>query len=221
MSKALPSPPIISVRVCGRTLHALVDSGCTKSAIVYRVVSEMPVCLSRISQRVCMLDGSSTVCNYEGSVCVHMSSGALEVELSCLVVDELVTECDMVLGMDCITQLGGVFIDGAGVRFGGPELGGRNLQTPTPTGVVGNCAVVCDGDKERHVVIHDQDSASPVCADATVARSDGDPTLEGCVSSGLESVGAVAECNVRKQSLEVNDQDFRAWFNGDGWYVEW
>lgn len=63
-----------------------------------------------------MLNGASTLCNQR--VVLEMNVGGVCFRVKCIVAKELVTGCEVILGMDSIKALGGVSVIGQKVRFG-------------------------------------------------------------------------------------------------------
>lgn len=120
--------PMIKVKIQDKELRALVDSGCSKS-----VISEKLDFLHRrvnSDDKIVMMNGD--VVNCFGSQLVTMSVEGTEIMLDCLV-SKVLPDCDMLLGMDGISMLGGAFIDMSGVRFNGRSgTSGRVVAAAAP-----------------------------------------------------------------------------------------
>ena len=188
-------------------MHALVDSGCSKSVIsevlAARLLPKYRVC----PKRVIMLDGS--VASYTRECCVDVVLDVgLEIQLWFMVASDLLDDVDCVLGMDAICLLGGVFIDDAGVTFGA-----SNVCIPT---VVRLTTRVCGSG-----ICGDDDVGSEKSALSCGSGMCGDDDV-GSEKSALSSHGSAdlpGETGV--EPLEIEDCDCKAAWNGKFWTVEW
>ena len=99
----------------GVSVRALVDSGCSQTIISSKFVRNDSFVPS--GGRVMAVDGSLLGCG-EVSMDVVVDQHALTIP--CLVMEKLISEFDMVLGMDAIKRLGGMRLNGedGGVQFG-------------------------------------------------------------------------------------------------------
>ena len=103
--------PIIEVTVNGKAARALVDTGCTSTMVNERFVD----CIQ--GKRVmAAFDGREVVCKGLAKVDMLVSSKKISQEVT--VVDSIVGEIDVVLGMDTISRLGGVKVEEKQVQFG-------------------------------------------------------------------------------------------------------
>jgi len=103
--------PVINVTMEGKKKLALVDTGCTQSMMLKK--SEGTVDSGSV---VMAFDGREVSCS--GMSTVKLCIGEKEVEQHVRLVESLAGGLDFVLGMDVITQLGGVTVDRDVVRFG-------------------------------------------------------------------------------------------------------
>ena len=112
--------PIIEVRVEGREVRALVDTGCTTTMVRSSLVGE------RVGENwMSAFDGRKVRCGGERPM--NLEVRGTPVEVSAVAIEHLVGDLDVVLGMDAIEQLGGR--DGqerrggfqGGTMPGGPE----------------------------------------------------------------------------------------------------
>ena len=106
--KALPS---VSVLVENEKVQAMVDSGCTKTIVARRLARNIHRC-----GQVIAVDGSLVAC---GMANLEVVVNGIKLVLQCLVLDDMVKDFELILGMDVIKSLGGVRIDEKGVQFGG------------------------------------------------------------------------------------------------------
>ena len=93
---------------CNRPLKALVDSGCQQTVISQAVCKESGEWPRGPRQIVTMLNGEKTECG--GEAPVELRVDGVLVRNSCLVAPSLVCDADVILGMDVIKRLGGVYI---------------------------------------------------------------------------------------------------------------
>ena len=103
--------PILQVRVGGRYLHGLVDTGCTDSMVRSDLVS-----ISGPSCSVVAFDGR--VIQSKGRADVLIGVREAELSVNMIVVDEMLEGVDMVLGLDVIEGLGGMSMFEGQVEFG-------------------------------------------------------------------------------------------------------
>jgi len=102
--------PSCFVRLNGKNVHALIDTGCSRSIVSCKHVNNK-FNISRTPERITMMNGEAAVCSGAWSVMVMV--GKKEFPLNCLVSD-VVPGYGMLLGMDAITILGGVHVAGGG-----------------------------------------------------------------------------------------------------------
>ena len=95
--------PCVDVLEDGKTVRALVDTGCTQTIVAKRLAK----CVLPCSGSVIQVDGSSVKCAM-GDVVVSVNSH--EIKLNCLILDSMMAEFDLIVGMDVIHQLGGMHI---------------------------------------------------------------------------------------------------------------
>lgn len=107
----LTGVPVINVHVNGQSVQALVDTGCTKSMVRVGLCDAM-------ERRTVLVafDGSEVKCS--GVSKVEVAIGAEAVRQEVLVMEQMVGDIDMVIGMDLMTKLGGVKISQGQVQFG-------------------------------------------------------------------------------------------------------
>lgn len=112
--------PFIRVTIGNRSVKALVDTGCQQSVLVSRLCNELGF-TSRGPQRIVeMLNGNSTRCC--GEITVDVFVHGQNVKVKCLMAPLLVCDFQMIIGMDVINTLGGVYVGNDGkVWFGQPH----------------------------------------------------------------------------------------------------
>ena len=107
----------ISAIVGGRTVRAIIDTGCSTTVVSKAVVE--PSKLDHVSESVQMMDGSEAKVRFRATVPIECSGKRIVCQV--LVVPEVIgSRADMLLGMDAISQLGGV---GVPSRGGTPKFG--------------------------------------------------------------------------------------------------
>lgn len=99
----------VDISVDGKTGRALIDTGCEQSVISESFCQGIQRTARGPKRTICMLNGERT-CS-EGNVNLSIGVDDQVVSVWCLVARELVCDADMILGMDCIMQLGGIRID--------------------------------------------------------------------------------------------------------------
>ena len=144
--------PVIVVSVAGEAVSALIDTGCSKSIVREKYA---PQNVKRKSQMVAF-DGRLVDC--KGNAMVQVELGSSEVAVEMVVTDQLLEGIDLIIGMDVISRVGGVRIQGEEIELG-----------------VQKCA-------------------------AGVQRCE----------SGYDTA-----------EHKIDDKDFKAWFDGAKWIVEW
>ena len=111
VSSRMSRVPIIEVTVNAMPARALVDTGCTSTMVTEQFVNNV-----RGKRVMAAFDGREVVC--KGSATVNMSVGSEKFQQEVTVVEKIVGEIDMVLGMDTISRLGGVKVEKSQVQFG-------------------------------------------------------------------------------------------------------
>lgn len=120
---ALPTVPVCVGGSNGVRVRALVDSGCSQTIISKRLVSEV----FPFGGKIVSVDGSYLSC---GSATVELNIDERTVKVPCLVLEKLMPEFDLVLGMDVVRMLGGFTVSstGSSVRFGAVALGEKGVS---------------------------------------------------------------------------------------------
>ena len=109
--------PFTTVRICGVEMKGLVDTGCQQTVILTQACAQVKCVPKGPGRLVKMLNGESTRCSGEAVVEVEVHGSRMKVR--CLVAPELVCEAKIILGMDIISRLGGVFVNAEGeAQFG-------------------------------------------------------------------------------------------------------
>lgn len=122
IDRTIMALPRVSEVVNGRNVHAVMDTGCTRS-IVSRslVVNVLGDC------SVTTVDGRSVQCT--GMSRVRVVVGGQTFWLSVIVAEDLLEDVEVILGMDVVARLGGVYVDRSGVVLG-PRGGVVNYEGP-------------------------------------------------------------------------------------------
>lgn len=117
----------------GRKVVALVDSGCSQTIASHRLVR----CVQPRRSWVTTVDGSKVRCGL-GNLELRVQGKLVQVR--CLVPERLLTQFDLVLGVDMVQRLGGMAVSGdLKVRFGGVD----DFQVPARVVATRNAAVAC------------------------------------------------------------------------------
>ena len=114
--------PSVRVRVGERDVSALVDTGCTKSLVHVGIAGE---CYGQ--SNLIAFDGTNVRCLGLSKVMLVVNNQAVVTEM--MVVESIVCDFKVVLGMDVIKQLGGVTVGGGVVTFGGVCVMKRSVLT--------------------------------------------------------------------------------------------
>ena len=104
--------PIVAVNINGCFRRALVDTRCTTTIVHSTVVAER----RSGSSYVIAFDGSVVQCKESGGL--EITVGEVTITVDAIVVERIVKGVDVVLGLDAITQLGGVTIYNGMIKFG-------------------------------------------------------------------------------------------------------
>ena len=97
-------------------MRALVDTGCTQTLIAKNIVHQLGMYTSAYSPaKIITADGSFVKCS---SLSVPMVIQDRVIHLPCLVLDRMITDFDLVLGMDVVRSFGGLRLASNGPDFG-------------------------------------------------------------------------------------------------------
>ena len=102
-SQELKALPTVDIMVDEERIRALVDSGCTRTIAARRLVKKFSV----NGGWVLAVDGSKVKCGVGQLV---MSISGMDMTACCLVLGNLISAFDVIIGMDIIQLLGGVTI---------------------------------------------------------------------------------------------------------------
>ena len=118
LSTALPT---VDVRVGKRVVRALVDTGCSRTIAARKLVDEV-----RPSRDVVVsVDGSILRCSV-GHARLVIQDRCINARV--LVLDSLLSQFDLVLGMDVIQEIGGLYVKERRVVLGDPALSLVSLE---------------------------------------------------------------------------------------------
>lgn len=121
--------PVIRIRSKGRSLCALVDTGCSNTMIKSQHVDDWT---GEVHTKA--VDGRTVKC--KGTAQVELEIAGEYVEAKAIVVDDMVGTIDVVIGMDIIEKLGGLTVGNKTVQFGRvacavvDETSTRTMQRP-------------------------------------------------------------------------------------------
>ena len=108
----LEALPILEVVINGKQVRALLDTGCSRTVIATWVSGAV----KREPRQLVSVDGSHVACVGTATAVLRVRGRVMEAD--CVVLDRLFTGVDAVLGLDVLTRMGGVVIDGDGVSIG-------------------------------------------------------------------------------------------------------
>jgi len=113
-SSVAKAHPIVTVRVNGVRARSLVDSGSTVSIVTRKL------CDTVRSDSCGSVQGvADTSVIFEGESVVNVAVDGSVVRLKCLVMRSVMRGIDMIIGMDLIKRMGGVYVSGSGeVQWG-------------------------------------------------------------------------------------------------------
>lgn len=168
-----------------KEVRALVDSGCSTTIVVSRLV---PECEGEES-RLVAVDGREIVC--EGERNVELMVQGIQLGVKAIILRKLIDGIDVVLGMDVISQLGGVVI-GSG-------------ENPVMFGEVTKCCLPAV-------------SAVELSRCATTVEKQ---KKERTTGEKGRSIGVVLDKERKTEPCKIDDKDFTAVFDGKRWEVEW
>ena len=121
LSTALPT---VDVRVGNQVVRALVDTGCSRTIAARKLVGEV-----RPSRDVVVsVDGSILRCSV-GHMRLVVQDRCMNARV--LVLDSLLSQFDLVLGMDVIQEIGGLYVKDGKVVLGDPALSLVSLEGAT------------------------------------------------------------------------------------------
>jgi hypothetical protein len=134
--------PVIDVLLDGKSVSALVDSGCSRTIVLKRLVKNM---VDGSNGTIMAVDGKFVKC---GLGCVNLMVNGIKLDLQCLVMDSILFEVEVILGMDVIRRLGGVTFGDAtgGVVFGGAAIVVDSKNLELDRSIVGNNITIEDVD---------------------------------------------------------------------------
>jgi len=111
---------IVPVTVGGRAVRVIVNKGCSITIMAETVVPKSE--LVQVKETVQMMDGSLVSVRFRAATTIEC--GGRRIDCNVQVVPEVIAlRCEMLLGMDVIEKLGGVWVPGRGKapRFGCTE----------------------------------------------------------------------------------------------------
>ena len=105
---------------------ALVDTGCSTAVVRTKLAKN-------ISGKCHMAAFDGRIVDCQGTSIVDLEVNGISLKINAVVLDDIVNNIDVVMGMEVIDQLGGVKIDKNGIQFG------SNQPSQCLTAVVGKC----------------------------------------------------------------------------------
>ena len=154
--------PIIDIKVNGKHARALVDTGCSKTIVTEAYCDE---CSGEV--QILTVNGSKIKC--EGEFDALLDIRGVKCRTSCIVSRTLLSGIGVILGIDAINFMGGVFVSESGVKF-------------TKTSA---CVVAVDHSFPRKKKIEDKDFVANFDGTSWKVRwlwNDSAPVLRNCVA---------------------------------------
>ena len=105
--------PCVEVDLNGMEVNALVDTGCSRSIVSRKVCEGMT--FSPVRERVVTMSGDDVLCL--DAVVLNVSVEGVVLALDCLVCN-ILPQYQMLLGMDAISKLGGIYIEDGNIVIG-------------------------------------------------------------------------------------------------------
>lgn len=139
------SLPIIQVGVRGQSVNALVDTGCMVTLVSSQIVGNCEG-----ENYIVAFDGARVKCRGRQELSVDVRG--VSVSVDAIVSDSILSDIDLILGMDAIAKLGGVSItSGNKVEFGVECCGAGAEATLSQRGEkIGRAREqACDGFEDR------------------------------------------------------------------------
>lgn len=180
----------------GRVARALVDTGCSTTVLVSRLAGK---CEGEDNGLVAV-DGREIRC--KGAKEVELTVRGIRLRVRAIVLDRVVDGIDVVMGMDVISQLGGVMIVDGGV----PVTFGKEYGSTAESGEA-KCAVAVMPKGRVMKLTETEERKDKVTKAVGVIGPEG-----GALKTGAE--GKADPCR-------IEDKDFVAVFDGRKWVVEW
>lgn len=110
----LAALPTVEVQIGNRKLQALVDTGCSQTIAAKKLLSWVRPC----SHVIISVNGAKLSCG-KGELTISIQNRSIELEV--LVLKEMITHYELVLGMDVIQEMGGLQVNGERVVLGDPS----------------------------------------------------------------------------------------------------
>ena len=103
--------PVVEVFLGGRSVRALIDTGCSTALVKTCLVDhyEGESCMTAF-------DGRNVMCR--GRCQVDVVVAGVSLKINAVAIDCIVYDIDLVLGMEVISELGGVSVNGDNIQFG-------------------------------------------------------------------------------------------------------
>ena len=222
--------PIVKVSVNGKEANALVDTGCSGCLVQAEMVTSWSG-----RRSMAAFDGRTVQC--KGEKAVEIGIGNRTLPIVATVVDQIVGNIDVVLGMDVIKMMGGVTIKDNTIEFGQISCGVTDVtsdilvvQSSKPS----SSSNIADNVNKEIVKCG---NTSGGVTDVTSRKSLVQSTEYGSNSINLSRLEKSNERVVQPSALsstvvddvhkhvesiiELKDKDFTAKFDGEKWTVEY
>ena len=105
--------PIVNVVVSGKSVCGLVDTGCTMSIVRVGLLDGSEL---EEESKITAFDGTEVKC--KGTIDTTILVNNIMVPTKMIVTDNIIDGIDVIIGMDAIEYMGGVWVDGKEVTFG-------------------------------------------------------------------------------------------------------
>ena len=183
--------------VNGFSCRSLVDTGCQQTVVSLGVLKSIGTRYIKQRTTVTMLDGKTTECLGEVELCIVVDGKTVNVR--CLVSETLVCGCSLIMGMDVIRGLGGLYVSSEGV----PRFEEMNETKGRPVVAVG---------ESSKVQVDDTDFTALFDGNKWTVRwkwKDSEPTLRN----------QCAQYRIDEECQEEYESEMGQWIQ-DGWLEE-
>ncbi len=189
---------MVEVLVSGRRVQALLDTGCSQTIAARSLVRDVVGCGGSVTT----VDGREAALDGKGQI--ELAIGGHNLSMECLILSRLLPMAKLILGMDMVKKLGGVFIDG--------------VNNEVKFGLSSHVATYCES---RGISARDSEADRPTGDTAAQCSGDAMRACSSCHVSASEDGIVQQDGGVAAEELAIDDVDFSAYFDGSCWIVKW
>ena len=181
--------PMMDVRVNGKYVRALIDTGSSQSILSRRLVSEYT------TGSGCVFGVSGHAERIVGNAKVDVDIGSKRLRVNCLILNEIIEGIDFIVGMDVIAEMGGVSIKEGEVQFPSEDL---------------SLSAHSDEEAESDLIIHDKDFVATFNGEFWSVKWNWSSSEEPELSQQVSSYPIASE-HREKFDLEINEWIDKGW----------